>query len=316
MTVAASAPRSRWGLLALNAVFSIGLIVSISIWYAFMSEAVTGTAAIAATLSMPPPPAAAAAPAALAATLAAALAVAAGCVAAPAAAAARGARGGTAAAAPSRRAAGAAAAAGAALLAVWLVAASAVTLLWAGSALVTANSTGDAAVTLRSVDPALKLMIYQATGGSVNPRKDGFMLSIASATPGAPARQANIGMSACNLLCPFFSRAMLAQPSDCLCDEGVMRRVQAQAGAMAARSLVPAAACGFAALLCAGGLLAAACAALGGGGGGAAAAAAAEPAAPGTPSSEGGCPVKAELRVLSGAGKDSFFSTRDQDSAV
>jgi hypothetical protein len=64
------------------------------------------------------------------------------------------------------------------LLAVWLAVVVAITVLWTGVAMVTIKSTADAAVTLKTVDPAIKTLIFQSTNGAVDATKDGFIIPI------------------------------------------------------------------------------------------------------------------------------------------
>lgn len=64
------------------------------------------------------------------------------------------------------------------LLVLWLAGMLAVTALWAGAALVSQKSTADAAVTLRSVDPAIHRLIFQASGGAINGTETGFIVTV------------------------------------------------------------------------------------------------------------------------------------------
>lgn len=64
------------------------------------------------------------------------------------------------------------------LLALWLAGMLAITALWAGAAMVSEKSTADAAATLKSVDPEIHRLIFQASGGAINGTETGFIVSI------------------------------------------------------------------------------------------------------------------------------------------
>jgi hypothetical protein len=63
-------------------------------------------------------------------------------------------------------------------LCLWLAAMAAVTVLWAGAALVSTKSTADSLVTLKSVDPAIARLIFQASGGAINGTESGFIVTV------------------------------------------------------------------------------------------------------------------------------------------
>ncbi|KAI8468473.1 MAG: hypothetical protein J3K34DRAFT_427198 [Monoraphidium minutum] len=129
----------------------------------------------------------------------------------------------------------------------------AITALWAGAAMVSSKSTADAAVTLRSVDPAIHKLIFQASGGAINGSETGFIVSVGD--PKGPRRDVDIGKSSCSLFCFVFARAMMSDSNECSCNGEVMAKIHDLAGFALKKHLIPAAACAFAALACVLGLL-------------------------------------------------------------
>ena len=221
-----------------------------------MTKALATTKQIAYLMLMPVPPLFLTVPAVLLATLVAAVVVSLAALAlsfARARAAARG-GGGASGGAPAPYLAPAGAAnALLFLLAFWLAAALAVTALWAGAILVSEKSTADAAVTLRSVDPAIHRLIYQASGGAINGTESGFIVTVGEGK--GPKRDVDIGKSSCSLFCFVFARAMMSDSMDCYCDVPIMAKIHDAAKAALKRQLLPAAACSAAALGLALGLL-------------------------------------------------------------
>jgi hypothetical protein len=141
------------------------------------------------------------------------------------------------------------------ILCVWLAAALGICMLWWGASMVAAKSTLDASYTLADVDPAIHSLIKRASGGLIDPVKDGFMVSV-----GQPPREVDIGKTSCGLFCFVLARAMMSESMECSCNADIMRQVSVQANKVHAQAMMPALICALAALLCTLGLL---CAAVG-----------------------------------------------------
>lgn len=237
-------------------VLAIGACVSIGLWYFYMTHAQADTERAAQLMQIPTPPAFSVTPILFIATLAATVAI--PLLALAAAPAARASCDTRPAAARASRALGPAAGAltGALLflLALWLVGMLAVTVLWASAAMITEESTLDSERTLRSVDPAIQRLIFQATGGAINSTTSGFIISVGSKED-PPVREVNIGSSSCSLFCFVFSRAMMSLSHQCSCDIPVMVALHELSGKLLRTQLVPACACIFAALVAVLGLL-------------------------------------------------------------
>lgn len=250
---ASPASKALRGVPFIPIVLTLGACITVGLWYSYMGHALAGTKRAAYLMLMPVPPAFVTVPSLFIATLVSTVVLS---LIALALAVLRGqhARAGRGAA----TAAYVLPAAGAAdallyLLVVWLAIMFAITALWAGAAMVSEKSTADASVTLRSVDPAIHRLIFQASGGAINGTETGFIVSVGD--PKGPKRDVDIGKSSCSLFCFVFARAMMSDSNECYCDAPIMAEIHSLASALLHKHLVPATICALATLLFVLGLL-------------------------------------------------------------